>query len=523
MQDQKYIIEAEGLEYTYDGNDSKTLKNVNLKIRKGKKVAFMGGNGSGKSTFFLCLNGIIKPDKGRILIDGNEIQYTRKGLLDVRKKVGIVFQNPDEQLFSASVYEEISFGILNLGVDEETARKAVEEVIEELEITEFQDRPAHALSGGQKKQVAIADILVMKPEIMILDEPAAALDPKHTKKVKEIVNRLTEKGITVLMATHDIDYVYGWADEVVLMHEGQILMYGTPEQICREKELLEMTNLELPAVLRLDNTKAAERRVRLETGERKKAILVVSFGTSHLDTLEKTIQVFEYEVREEFPECKVYRAFTSGMILRKLERTEQLKIDTVEEALKRIASDGYEEVIVQPTHIINGIENDRMMEVLMEHMGLFRKISVGKPLLTSVEDYKKSIHAVMAETPLAEDEVLVLMGHGTDHHANSAYPTLEYTFHALGYNQVLVGTVESFPELKNVIEKLEISGRRKVVLMPFMLVAGDHAKNDMAGDEDSWKSELESLGYEVRVILKGLGEFEGIRKILIEHIENVEE
>ena len=144
---------------------------------------------------------------------------------------------------------------------------------------------------------------------------------------------------------------------------------------------------------------------------------------------------------------------------------------------------------------------------------------MGKPLLSSVEDYKKSIHAVMAETELRDGEMLILMGHGTDHHANSAYPTLEYTFHALGYNQVLVGTVESFPELKNVMAKLKIAEKNKVALMPFMLVAGDHAKNDMAGDEDSWKSELEEEGYEVRVILKGLGEFEGIRKIFLEHIE----
>lgn len=251
----------------------------------------------------------------------------------------------------------------------------------------------------------------------------------------------------------------------------------------------------------------------------KKGILVVSFGTSHLDTMKKTIDVIEKEIAEKFDGCRVYRAFTSGMIIRKLKRTENMDIDTVLEALKRMAADGMEDVIVQPTHIINGIENDRMMEDLMENMSLFRRIRVGKPLLSSVEDYKKSIHAVMAETRLQDGEMLVLMGHGTDHHANSAYPTLEYTFHALGYNQVLVGTVESFPELKNVMAKLKIAEKKKVALMPFMLVAGDHAKNDMAGEEDSWKSELEEEGYEVRVILKGLGEFEGIRKIFLEHIE----
>ena len=249
--DEDWVIKAENVSYTYDGNNQKALNGLNLKIRRGAKVAFMGGNGSGKSTFFLCLNGIRRPDEGTIYIDGKPVEYTRKGLLDVRSKVGIVFQEPDDQLFSASVYEEISFGILNLGADEDTARREVERVIEELEITPFQDRPAHALSGGQKKQVAIADILVMHPEVMILDEPAAALDPKHTRKVQEIVDSLSEKGITVLMATHDIDYAYAWADEIVLMHEGKAIRQGTPAQVCTDRQALEEASLELPVVVKI--------------------------------------------------------------------------------------------------------------------------------------------------------------------------------------------------------------------------------------------------------------------------------
>ena len=249
--EEDWVIEALGVSYTYDGNDERALDGLNLKIRRGTKVAFMGGNGSGKSTFFLCLNGIRRPDTGKIRIDGKAIEYTRKGLLNVRGRVGIVFQEPDDQLFSASVYEEISFGILNLGADEETARREVESVIKELEITPFQDRPAHALSGGQKKQVAIADILVMHPEVMILDEPAAALDPKHTKKVQQIVDHLTEKGITVLMATHDIDYAYAWADEIILMHEGKVIRQGTPFDVCSDRAALKTASLEVPAVLRI--------------------------------------------------------------------------------------------------------------------------------------------------------------------------------------------------------------------------------------------------------------------------------
>lgn len=249
--EEDWVIEAQDVSYTYDGNSERALDGLNLKIRRGSKVAFMGGNGSGKSTFFLCLNGIRRPDSGKIRIDGKEIEYTRKGLLEVRSRVGIVFQEPDDQLFSASVYEEISFGILNMGADEETARREVESVIEELEITPFQDRPAHALSGGQKKQVAIADILVMHPEVMILDEPAAALDPKHTRKVQQIVDRLTAKGITVLMATHDIDYACSWADEIVLMHEGRVLRQGPPLEVCSDREALKAASLEVPAVLKM--------------------------------------------------------------------------------------------------------------------------------------------------------------------------------------------------------------------------------------------------------------------------------
>lgn len=250
-EEKEWIVETEELSYTYEGNDSKALDKVSLKLGRGQKIAFMGGNGSGKSTFFLCLNGILKPREGRVLIDGCPVEYTRKGLLDVRQKVGIVFQEPDDQLFSASVFQEISFGILNLGVDEEKARSEVEQVIQELGITPFRDRPTHALSGGQKKLVAIADILVMHPKVLILDEPAASLDPKHRKLVRSIVEGLSEKGLTILMATHDVDYAYAWADEIVLLHEGKVLRQGTPRQVCGDEKAMEQANLELPAVMRL--------------------------------------------------------------------------------------------------------------------------------------------------------------------------------------------------------------------------------------------------------------------------------
>lgn len=250
----------------------------------------------------------------------------------------------------------------------------------------------------------------------------------------------------------------------------------------------------------------------------KKGILVVSFGTSHLDTLEKTIAVIERKIEGAFPEYQIYRAFTSGMIIKKLRKTEAVRIDTIAEALERMRADGIRAVIIQPTHIINGIENDKMLEAIRAFADSFQKIQIGMPLLSSVSDYKMAIHAIMDDIDLAAEDALVLMGHGTDHYANAAYPTLEYTFHSLGFTNVVVGTVEGFPDLRNVMAKLEIMGAKKVTLLPFMIVAGDHAKNDMAGEEDSWLSELTKAGYEVEVLLKGLGELEGIQHLFIEHI-----
>lgn len=245
------ILKAENLFYTYDDGKSHSLNGLSLEIRRGKKIAVMGPNGSGKSTFFLCCNGVYRPASGTVYFHGEPVDYTRKGLLRLRQKVGIVFQDPDNQLFSASVCQEIAFGLLNLGIPEKEARQEVERIMEEMEISSYRDRPTHALSGGQKKQVSIADILVMKPEIVILDEPAAALDPRHTELVNRAVDRMTRDGITVMMATHDVNYALEWADEVIVFRDGKAEAHGTPRQIFRDRELLKKTNLQCPAVLKL--------------------------------------------------------------------------------------------------------------------------------------------------------------------------------------------------------------------------------------------------------------------------------
>ncbi len=236
--------------YTYD-DGTEALKGIDLQVRRGEKLAIMGANGSGKSTLFLTLNGIHKPTLGRVLYNDVPVDYSRKGLLALRKKIGIVFQDPDNQLFSASVTQEISFGAFNLGLSEKEARERVEKIIEELNITSFRDKPTHFLSGGQKKRVSIADILVMDPEIIIFDEPAAALDPKHARMIDEIIDRLSEKGITVILSTHDVNRAFIWANRVILMDEGLIVSEGTPDEIFANDEVLMQTNLEKPTVLKI--------------------------------------------------------------------------------------------------------------------------------------------------------------------------------------------------------------------------------------------------------------------------------
>lgn len=253
------ILEARNLSYSYEDSSSPALNGLSLSIARGSKIAVMGANGSGKSTFFLCCNGILKPDQGELLFKGQPVSYSKKNLLELRSKVGIVFQNPDTQLFCASVYQEISFGLLNLGIPEKEAAEAVEHIMETLGITDFRHRPAHALSGGQKKQVALADILVMKPEIMILDEPFAALDPVHTRIIRQQIDKMCTSGMTVLLATHNTDYALEWADEVVLLKNGRILSQDRPDKVLTDEKLLKETNLELPSVIRLHKFLCSQR------------------------------------------------------------------------------------------------------------------------------------------------------------------------------------------------------------------------------------------------------------------------
>lgn len=243
-------IELKHVDYTYqDGTHA--LRDVNVCFSKGEITALIGANGAGKSTLLLCLNGIFRPDKGEILVNHKKVGYNRKQLLELRHRVGIVFQDPDTQLFSPDVFSEIAFGVRNLGYDKKEVREKVLRIMEEMNLASLRDRPTHFLSGGQKKRVSIADVLVMEPEVVVFDEPAAAMDSRHAAMMDEIILRLKAQGKTVLVSTHDMDRAFAWADRVVLMHEGRVQIDLPAKEFFLQPALLAEYAIQQPAVARV--------------------------------------------------------------------------------------------------------------------------------------------------------------------------------------------------------------------------------------------------------------------------------
>ncbi|ABZ82827.1 cobalt transport protein ATP-binding subunit cbio [Heliomicrobium modesticaldum Ice1] len=239
------LLETEQVEYNYpDGNSG--LRGINFSLLAGRKIAVVGANGAGKSTLFLHLNGLLKPRRGVVRFRGKPIDYSRRGLRELRSHVGLVFQDPDAQLFSASVEQDISFGPLNMGLPEAEVRRRVNAAMAATGITELRHRPVHALSYGQKKRVCIAGVAAMRPQVIILDEPLAWLDPAGAKSILDLLEQLNQEGTTIVMSLHQMDIVARWSDEVVLLDQGQRLFQGAPRELFARQDLLTQAGLELP-------------------------------------------------------------------------------------------------------------------------------------------------------------------------------------------------------------------------------------------------------------------------------------
>lgn len=254
------------------------------------------------------------------------------------------------------------------------------------------------------------------------------------------------------------------------------------------------------------------------------AILVVSFGTSYNDSRDKTIGAVEDAIAKAYPQYDVRRAFTSQIIIDKLKSRDNLSIDNVTEALDRAVADGIKTLIVQPTHLMDGYEYNDLKDELAKYEDQFDEIKLGAPLLTSEEDFSKVAEAIAAATKSYDDgkTAIAFMGHGTEADSNAVYEKLNTVLHDKGYQNYTIGTVEAEPSIDDVLAFAKAGNYDKVVLEPLMVVAGDHANNDMAGDEDdSWKSILENAGFEVTTVIKGLGELEAIQQIYVQHVADV--
>lgn len=244
------IIETRNLCYNYE--DDVALKNINMSFEKGKTTAILGGNGAGKSTLFLNLNGVLKPSSGDVLFNGEKVEYSKKGIIDIRKKIGIVFQDPEDQLFSSSVKRDIAFGAVKMGLSETEVNSRVNKAIEDTGIGHIADKPTHALSFGQKKRVAIAGILVMKPDVIILDEPTAGLDPKGVSEILTLLERIKSEGeITLIIATHEMDIVPIYCDNAYVLDKGEVVFNSDVKVLFNDPELLRKHNLRLPRIAHL--------------------------------------------------------------------------------------------------------------------------------------------------------------------------------------------------------------------------------------------------------------------------------
>ncbi|XRP97118.1 ATP-binding cassette domain-containing protein [Methanocaldococcus sp. 16A] len=259
------MIETRDLYFRYpDGTE--VLKGINFKVKKGEMVSILGPNGVGKSTLFLHFNGILRPTKGEVLIKGKPIKYDKKSLIEVRKTVGLVFQNPDDQIFAPTVKEDVAFGPLNLGLPKDEVERRVREALKAVGMEGFENKPPHHLSGGQKKRVAIAGILAMQPEVIVLDEPTSGLDPVGASKIMKLLYDLNKKGMTIIISTHDVDLVPVYADKVYVMYDGKILKEGEPKEVFSDVETIRKANLRLPRVAHLIEILNKEDNIPIEWG-----------------------------------------------------------------------------------------------------------------------------------------------------------------------------------------------------------------------------------------------------------------
>ncbi len=245
------ILRTRGLNFSYPSGVP-ALKNVNMEIDKGKKIVFLGPNGAGKSTLFLHFNGILRPKSGEVLFDDRAIKYDQGSLATLREQVAMVLQNPDDQIFSTTVEEDVAFGPMNLLLKKDEVEDRIDEALHLVGMEDLRKRPTQQLSFGQRKRVSLAGALAMKPKVLIMDEPTAGLDSEMVHELMELSDELNHGGMTMIMSTHDIETAYEWADEMMVIYKGELLYHGSPEELFTRHELVDKLRMVPPFPVRFN-------------------------------------------------------------------------------------------------------------------------------------------------------------------------------------------------------------------------------------------------------------------------------
>jgi len=282
------LLALQAVDHVFAGG-SIGLRGCSLALAQGRRHALLGANGAGKTTVLQHLNGLLRPTAGRLLWEGRPVGEGRAALAAVRRQVGLVFQNPDRQLFAAHVDEDVSFGPLNLGLDGATVRARVTAALDAVGMGAYTRHPVHHLSFGQKKRVCIAGVLAMEPRVLLLDEPMAGLDPTMQVELARLLDRLAARGVTVLLTTHDIDFAYGWADEIHLMAGGRCIAAGPADVLARQDEALRAAGQRPPQALALHAQLAARGVLAADPAPRTvDAVLDALRAQPHIQTGETT-------------------------------------------------------------------------------------------------------------------------------------------------------------------------------------------------------------------------------------------
>lgn len=262
MKKNEEIVSLSNISYAYEKEDE-ILKGIDIRINKGERIALLGENGAGKSTLLLLLDGVIQHNKGTYKLYGKEMDNSKASMKMIREAIALVFQNSNHQLFTPSVEDEIAYGLRNIGYKDEELDRKVDKIISEYQLDKLRQTPPHKLSEGQKKWVSIAAVLAIDPDLIILDEPTSNLDKYYTHEVLALLDKLHQKGKTIMLSTHDMNLAYQWADKVIVMHKGKILAEGKADEIFRNEDILSQANLEKPLIIEYEasSSHAHEQRI----------------------------------------------------------------------------------------------------------------------------------------------------------------------------------------------------------------------------------------------------------------------